>query len=227
MAINHRTYRKHFFRANLSGADLSGADLTCADFTGANLSGANLSGADLSGSDFFGANLSGANLYGAKLIGAHLYIANLSGADLTGADLSETSLSNTIGLPDIYCPKEGSFIGYKKVRQHQWDFWVNEKPETIIYANIIAKLEIPEYAKRSSATTTKCRCNIAKVLDFLDSDGNSIPDLVDAISTWDPDYIYRKGCWVVVNDFDERRWHECAPGIHFFMTFDEALYYQF
>lgn len=28
-----------------------------------------------------------------------------------------------------------------------------------------------------------------------------------------------------VADFDENRWNECAPGIHFFITRDEAVRY--
>lgn len=41
----------------------------------------------------------------------------------------------------------------------------------------------------------------------------------------DRSFIYRVGETVSVDDFDNNRWNECAPGIHFFVTRDEAVKY--
>ena len=212
--------------ANLSGANLSGANLSWADLSGANLSGANLSGAnlswaDLSGADLSWADLSGANLSGANLSGANLSWADLSGADLSGANLRRANLSganlrraNLSGA--IYnentaffalcCPEEGSFIGFKKA---------GEK---------IIKLQIPKNAKRSSATTRKCRCSKAKVLSITEIDGSD-SGITEIRSDRDESFIYKVGETVSVSNFDENRWNECSTGIHFFITRDEAVRY--
>ena len=163
---------------------------------------ANLYMADLRGADLSGAYLSGAKLSGADLRGADLSGADLRGADLSGADLSETK---NINCP-ISCPEKGSFIGFKKAN------------------GLIVELEIPSDALRSSATTRKCRCSKAKVISITNPDGS--PSNVTSIpSSWDSNFIYRIGDIVEVADFDTNRWNECAPGIHFFITRQEAVNY--
>jgi len=176
--------------ANLIGADLRGANLIGADLRGANLRGANLRGADLRGADLIGANLRGADLIGANLIGA-----NLRGANLRGADFNENT-----AFFSISCPDEGSFIGWKKAQ------------------NKLVKLEITEDAKRSSATSLKCRCSKAKVLEI---EGN----LKSIESDRDNKFIYTVGEIVEVKDFDEDRWNECSTGIHFFINKEIAKKY--
>ena len=208
--------------AKLSGADLRGADLSGADLSGTNLRGTNLIGADLSGCNLGCADLSGSNLCRANLSCAYLYIANLSSttlsysdlsnadfccADLSGADLSGADLSGAknINCP-ISCPEKGSFIGFKKAN------------------GLIIELEIPSDALRSSATTRKCRCSKAKVISITNPDGS--PSNVTSIpSSWDNNFIYTIGDIVEVADFDTNRWNECAPGIHFFITRQEAINY--
>ena len=173
----------------------------------ANLFGADLSGADLSGAALFGADLSGADLSGADLSGADLSWANLSGANLSGADLSgadiELDLLNKF-FP-IACPEAGAFIGWKKCRD-----------------NTVVKLEILADAKRSSAYSRKCRCSAAKVLAIENADGT--PYAENKInSQHDGDFWYTIGEIVSVENFDEDRRNECAPGIHFFITRQEAV----
>ena len=185
-------------RANLYGANLYGADLYKADLYKADLTRANLSEANLSEAD-----LTGANLYGADL-----YKADLTRADLTRADLSEANLDGVknLSLP-ITCPEEGSFIGFKKCEN-----------------NLIVKLEIPEDALRSSATTRKCRCSKAKVLSITNLDG-SITYACTASSNYDHTFTYKIGETVEVPNFDTNRWNECSAGIHFFITRQEAVDY--
>ena len=199
--------------AKLCGADLYGADLCEADICGAdlheaNLSRANLSRADLYGADLYGANLYGANLYGTDLCEANLSRANLSRADLYGADLSGADLSGAVNVNvPLMCPEKGSFTGFKKVR-----------------GNYIVELEILADALRSSATGRKCRCSKAKVVSITNPDGSNAKE-TSACSGWDPNFIYSVGEVVEVKDFDTNRWNECAPGIHFFITRQEAVDY--
>ena len=189
-------------RADLSGANLSGANLS-----GANLSWANLSGADLSGANLSEANLSGANLSWADLSGADLSWADLSGADLRGADLREVIYNENTAFFALCCPEEGSFIGFKKA------------------GGKIVKLQIPKSAKRSSATTRKCRCSKAKVLSITEIDGSD-SGITEIRSDLDESFIYKVGETVSVSNFDENRWNECSTGIHFFITRDEAVRYK-
>ena len=206
-------------RADLRGANLSGVNLSGANLSGANLSGVSLYRADLSGANLRGANLSGANLSGANLSGANLYRADLRGANLSGVNLSVADLrgANLRGTEielmlvnkfyPICCPEAGSFVGWKKVR-----------------GDLIVKLEVTENAKRSSAFGRKCRCNEAKVLDIQNLDGTSA-DVTEVYSKHDANFAYRVGETVRVDNFDEDRRNECAPGIHFFITRQEAVDY--
>ena len=146
------------------------------------------------------ANLRGANLRGADLCGANLRGANLSGANLSGA-------KNIPFLPQCQvCPGEGSFIGFKKVNHY------------------IIKIEIPENAKRSSATTRKCRCEFAKVLSITDIDGND-SGLTEITNENYRLCTYKVGEIVYPDSFDDNRWNECSHGIHFFITKQEAIDY--
>jgi len=113
----------------------------------------------------------------------------------------------------LVCPEQGAFIGYKI------GLTLNEYSSLI---PCIIKLSIPEDAKRSSAYGNKCRCDKAKVLDIRTFGGQKVKS---AISQYNPDFIYEIDKEVSVPDFDENRWHECAPGIHFFMSEKEVLDY--
>ena len=178
-------------------ANLYGADLRCADLSSADLRGADLRCADLSS-----ANLRDANLRGANLRGANLRDANLRGAKNT----DKIAWNARTAFYPLQCPETGSFIGYKKA------------------ADKIVMLEICADAKRSSATSRKCRCSKAKVLAITNLDGSE-SGLSEVKSDYDKDFIYRVGEIAEVPDFDDNRWNECAAGIHFFITRDEAVKY--
>lgn len=193
--------------SDLRGADLSRADLRGADLRRANLRYADLRRADLRRADLRRADLSCADLRRADLRGANLRGADLSDADLYGAKLSELTVAQTSILPD-----EGDIIGWKKAI-------------TLDGAPTIVKLLIPSDAQRSNATGRKCRASTARVLDLQDKQGNSLPPDTTAYSSYDPDFTYKKGETVHVEDFDTNRWNECAPGIHFFITRIEAAEY--
>lgn len=105
------------------------------------------------------------------------------------------------------CPEEGSFIGFKQLRN-----------------NIIAKLEIPAEARRTSGFLRKCRAEAVYVLDFFHMDGSPAPEVNVVSSLRDPTFTYSRGKFISVDNFDDGR-RECAPGIHFFLTFKEAVDY--
>ena len=189
--------------ANLRGADLRGADLRGADLYGADLCGANLRGADLRGADLYGADLCGANLCGADLYEADLRGADLCGANLCGAEIEDELLRKFF---PICCPEYGEFIGWKKA------------------SGYIVKLLITEDAKRSSAYGRKCRCSEAKVLAIETLDGKD-DGTTRVRSNWDHNFVYEVGEQIIVANFDEDRRNECAPGIHFFITRQEAVDY--
>ena len=123
--------------------------------------------------------------------------ADLRGADLRGAkNLSPLLVAQLAVLPD-----EGDVIGWKKCQD-----------------NVIVKLRIPADVKRSNATGRKCRAERAEVLEVI---GAAV-----GVSDWDSSFVYRVGETVTPTDaFDEDRFCECAPGIHFFITRAEAEAY--
>lgn len=226
-------------RANLCGADLQGknlanVDLTMANLAGANLEKTNLFHANLDITNLDTANLKYANLSYTSLKYANLMCANLSFADLFHADFEGAKVKGTIfnksrldGVTNFYrlidlaeiriddktlnkyfplvCPSEGAFIGWKKVNN-----------------NYIVKLQIPEDAKRSSAFERKCRCNKATVLAIETEDGKD-SGVTSINSLFYSDFIYEIGKTVEIKNFCEDRKIECAEGIHFFITRDEAV----
>ena len=190
-------------KANLRYADLCGADLRNANLHNVDLRYANLRGANLRYADLCGANLRYADLCGADLCGADLRYA-----DLRNANLRYTDLCGAVNVPFIpyACPDFGMFIGYKKA------------------SGYIVELEIPEDAKRLSATTRKCRCNKAKVLRILNYD-RTVADVTEVRSNYNSTFVYKVGDIVSVDNFDEDRFNECSTGIHFFINFQEAVDY--
>ena len=186
--------------ANLSDANLRYTNLRNTDLRGANLKGAVLEWADLSYSCLKGACLRGACLSGACLQWVDLQQADIAMADLQGANLAYVIYDEYTAFYALQCPEEGAFIGWKKCERE-----------------VIVKLLIPEDAKRSSATSRKCRASKAIVLEVIGAE--------KAISKNDMDFIYEVGKEMIPSSFDEDRWRECAPGIHFFMTREEAERY--
>ena len=158
--------------------------------------------ADLSGADLRGADLCNANLCGANLRNASLCDADLRDAKNT----DKTAWDALTAFYPLQCPETGSFIGYKKA------------------ADKIVMLEICADAKRSSATSRKCRCSKAKVLGITNLDGSE-SGLTEVRSNYSKEFVYRVGEIAEAPDFDEIRWNECTTGIHFFISREEAVKY--
>ena len=228
-------------QANLKHADLENADLRDADFSFACLEHANLryadleeailkythssyvglNNTDLSGARLDHSNLSDANFKCADLTCADLRYANLRNADLSYANINDVDLrdadlrgANLKGVEtnmyttgyNLACPEKGSFIGYKRA------------------GACIIELLIPESAKRSSATTMKCRCDKAIVKEIRNIETGELVDKV--CSDHDHNFIYKTGKAISVDNYDDDRWNECSAGIHFFMNRENAISYK-
>lgn len=184
-------HKANLRNAALYHADLPNVDLTNADLRGADLREANLYCADLRYADLTNADLTNADLRGADLRGANLHRAALSRAALNCATLSpEEQYRFGVIL-------ERKMIGYKKLQN-----------------GVICKLEIPKGAVVFCINGSKCRTNIAKVLEG------------EGISVYDSSFVYKKGRIVKVKDFNLQFSEECASGIHFFRTKKEAMRYE-
>ena len=195
---------KHWLKGDCDGWEDMKADLREADLRRVNLSRADLRMADLRGADVRWADLRGANLSEADLSWADLRGANLSGAK----ELDNVQYNEKTSFFAIQCPESGAFEAYKKAI-------------CMGGGAAIVHMLVPSTAKRSSATSRKCRVSEAKVLDITSIDGKE--EFTEAMSQHDKSFVYRKGDTVKVDNFCDDRWNECAAGIHCFITRREAV----
>ena len=182
-------------RADLSSADLSSADLSNAD----------LSSADLRYADLRYANLRYANLYNADLRYANLSNANLSNANLSNANLRYARLDEKEKIRCGWLLKE-DFHAYKKCRD-----------------DLIVELIIPKGSIVFSINNSKCRTNRAKVVSITDIEGKVTYN--EAVSKQNENFIYKVGAELEIENFNLMYNVECAEGIHFFRTREEAVNY--
>ena len=212
-------------RASLHDVDLTGVylinrNLSWAFLRHVILKRSILDNTNLKHANLLNVNLEYSNLRNTNLESALLCKVNFSDANIRGANFCNAVLEN-VSFENVYhdgntiffalqCPEEGSFIGYKKAINKDEEF-------------VIVKLQITEDAKRSSATSRKCRCSKAKILSITSIDGKIKYDF--AYSKHDPNFVYKVGETVEVTNFNEDRWSECSTGIHFFITRDEAVQY--
>ena len=175
--------------------DLKYADIRCSKFKNIN---------------FINCNFSYGYFYKCNFINSDLSTCNIK-----NSHFNITLFTNTT-IPDypMTCPKQGSFIAYKKVCD------IND-----CYKEYILKLEIPKDAKRSSAMGIKCRCDKVKVLEIQNLDGSIAKGIMKVSSIYNNDFAYELGKIVEEPKFDECRWNECTCGIHFFMNREEAVNY--
>lgn len=130
-------------------------------------------------------------------------------------------------LVPMVCPEQGEFIAYKK----GWSScaYFHDDYEELYPDAAIITLKIPADAKRSSGFGHKCRASKAQVLQIeqINQKGEFTNYLKHARSLLSSSFVYSVGETVepLGEEFDEDRFHECAPGIHFFMTKQEAIDY--
>lgn len=207
---------KEIWDMDITGMDLSNMDFTLSSFQNTVLNGVNLENSSVENALFDGCPMKGANFKNSKMVTASFRYCdmrecNIEDADLFGAVLEFADLRGTVSNEGtkwfrLRCPEKGAFLGYKKC--------VNDR---------MVQLLIPADAKRTSATLPSCRCNKAKVLTIKSFDFTRNFD--EAWSLVDENFIYKKGEWVEVKDFNENRWQDSTTGIHFWMTRAEAEAY--
>lgn len=217
----------NFTEAILNGANLVNSDLHDARFDNAEAQDANFSdscayktsynGAILARANFTRTKLNGADFRNAYCLGANFTEARLTNIAYYGAEFTDITTTDAVDIPHLVCPEVGSFTAYKKVIISPDDGYGHYG------IRIIAELRVPKDALRSSATTRKCRCSKAKVVRFLNLNGEEL-DIKFAYSIYDKNFIYRIGKTVKCNGkFNLNRWKACTTGIHFFMSFEEAV----
>ena len=116
-----------------------------------------------------------------------------------------------VTTPDAHssqlCPEKGQFTAYKKVM-----------------CGVILELIIPETAQRVSRPgSRKCRASSVKVVSATRKDGSPVPSREIFFSLYFPSFTYVVGEVREVKDYNGDPSVECAPGIHFFMTREEAV----
>lgn len=207
--------------AEFRGMDLTGWNLSHVDFALCSFQETILNGVDFHDSSVENALFDGCPLRGADFRNANMRTASfrncdmrecrIEGADLYGAVLEYARLTGIHSDENtkwfrLYCPEEGAFLGYKKC--------VGDR---------LVQLLIPADAKRTSATRASCRCSRAKVLTIKSFDFKENYD--EAWSLVDENFVYRRGEWVEVKNFNEDRWMDSTTGIHFWLTREEAEAY--
>lgn len=202
--------------ADLSGWNIDHVDFSLSTFRNVCFDGASLKGSCLKNSLFDKCSFRGTCFQNADMRGAAMRYDDLTGADIRGANLfsavlEHAALTDVVSDEDtkffrLHCPEKGAFLGYKKC-----------------FNNRLVQLLIPADAKRTSATLNSCRCNKAKVLTIKSFDYSEEYD--EAWSLVDENFVYRRGQWVEVKDFDEDRWNDSTTGIHFWLTREEAKAY--
>ena len=189
------------YKANLENARMDSADLSYADLSEAFLGHVNLSNADLSM-----ANLSNTRLECSNLNFAKMYGAKIDGANMHGDSLIHTNLYGAIGSLIEY--RKGKIlrddiIGYKKCADKDGR------------QDVIVTLKIPRGSIVFSINGKKCRTNRAIVLDITGADRAYSLSREHTAS-------YYVGDEINIYNFNCQYNLECAEGIHFFMTREEA-----
>ena len=191
--------------ANMSYANLRGAYMRGADMSGTNMSYANLRGADMRCADMSGTNMRCADMRGTNMSYANMSYANMSGTNMSYANMSGTNMNGT-NMRGVDRLRKGiklsePIIGWKKCKN-----------------DVLVKLEIPRGAIVFSINNNKCRTDKAKVLEIIGSDRAYSNHKFFSYYVGDVIEIFNFNCEYNV---------ECAKGIHFFKTREEAENYHY
>lgn len=204
--VNMDLSKREFSNVNFALSMFVNVRFDGADLSKASFQDAQLDGCSLKGVNFEEANLQKATMRGCDMTGCNLKGANFFSAVLEKAVLDEVITDENTKWFRLYCPEKGAFLAYKKC--------VNDR---------LVQLLVPADALRTSATNSACRCSKAKVLTIKSFDYTQEFD--EAWSLVDEDFVYRKGEWLEIPDFNADRWFESTTGIHIWLTREEAMKY--
>lgn len=236
----------NFRNTNLSEANLSNADLYRAFFTAADISNTNLENALLRYAIFEDTNFDGANLAYATFFLANIKRCNFSNSsfictDFSCANIQDTNFVKSNIKHSIFTNANFTYVSFientiaetsfeEANLTHYFKFDNDDnkfRTGKILTDNIIGykiceddegrfvvvTVEIPEGAIVFSINGKKCRTNKAKVIAI---------DGARAFSLYKKYMSYYVGDEFNIKDFDCRYNIECAEGIHFYLTREEA-----
>jgi hypothetical protein len=205
---------------DLSGWDMKGLDLSRATFDGCNLNGTDFSGSKMDNVAFYNNDLRGMKLCGCLARGCSFRFQDMEGIDLRGANIYSSVLEDAVNQDKVIidddtkwykmrCPEEGeAFIAWKCCTDLR-----------------VVMMLVPRDAKRCMATMETGRVSRVKVLKITSIDETE--NYTWAQSTVDPDFYYEVGKWLEpANGFQEDRWKDSSPGIHFFLDRQQCVDYQ-
>lgn len=213
-AFDRMCRHRYSFTADFSSKDYSNIDFHERNFDKKNFSNSVFDGANLVNTGFYETLFVNCDFSNADIRQAVFHECTFENCTFENCKYKDAEFRNCDKVPDfpMACPREGEFIAYKKCFS---DFFATFP--------VIVKLLVPADALRSSATSNKIRVSKAKVLDIRQTDNTKVDF---AYSKYDPAFVYRVGKTVEVPDFNTDRYCQCAPGIHCFMTKEEALEYR-
>ncbi len=193
----------NFSNTNFHNADFSNSDFSYSDFNNTNFHNTNFNNSDFSYSNFHNSNFYNSNFSYSDFNNIDFRNANFSKSNFNKSNFSNVSFNYRI------TPEEGVIIGWKKA---------NKK---------IVKLEINCSDEISGGLISrKLRTNKVKVLEIQNIDGTKV-DINEIRSDYDEYFVYRVGETIEIGDFVKDDKIECARGIHFFLTRNEAIHYNF
>ena len=221
-AAGNQLNMKHsvFTGLDLSGWDMTGLDLSRSTFDGCNLNGTDFSGSKLDNVAFYNNDLRNMKLNGCLARGCSFRFQDMTGIDLSGANIYASVLEDAVNQDKVIydektrwyemsCPEFGKpFIAWKCCTDLR-----------------VVMMLVPADAKRCMATMETGRVSKVKVLSIKSIDEKE--SYTWAQSTVDSDFYYEVGKWLEpANGFQEDRWKDSSPGIHFFLDRQQCVDYQ-
>lgn len=205
---------------DLSGRDMRGLDLSRSTFENCDLRGTDFSGSKLDNVAFYNNELVGMKLSGCLARGCSFRFQDMTDIDLRGANIYSSVLEDAINQDKVIvddstrwykmrCPEIGeAFIAWKCCTDLR-----------------VVMMLVPRDAKRCMATLETGRAERVKVLKITNIEETE--NYTWAQSTVDPDFYYEVGKWMEpANGFQEDRWKDSSPGIHFFLDRTQCVDYQ-
>lgn len=209
----------NFRNMDLSGWDMHNMNLRRASFYECNLNKTDFHDSMMDHVAFYDCDIRNMKLTNCKIRGGSFRGNDMEGIDLSGANIYAAVLEDAVNQDKVIyneetrwyemsCPEEGPFIAWKCCTDLR-----------------VVMMLVPADAKRCMATMETGRVSKVKVLSIKSIDETE--SFTWAQSTVDPDFYYEVGQWLEpANGFQENRWKDSSPGIHFFLDRQQCVDYQ-
>ena len=205
---------------DLAGWDMRGLDLKRSTFEGCNLNGTDFSGSFMDHVAFYNNDIRNMKLCGCKARGCSFRFQDMTGIDLSGANIYASVLEDALNQDKVIIDDDAMW--YKRRCREFGKQFIAWKCCTDLR---VVMMLVPADAKRCMATMETGRVSKVKVLKITSIDETE--NYTWAQSTVDPDFYYEVGKWLEpANGFQEDRWKDSSPGIHFFLDRQQCVDYQ-